>query len=71
MQVYVFPSVDCSSPVTANGVVVEPYTSTTEGSVIHYQCGEAFVPNTRVEARCRREGRWSPDPQQHNCTLGK
>ena len=63
-------SVDCSSPVAANGVVIEPYTSTTEGSVIHYQCGETFVPNTRVKARCGRDGSWSPDPRQHSCQLG-
>ena len=33
-------TVNCSAPSAASGVVTEPYSSTTVGVVIHYNCDE-------------------------------
>ena len=33
-------TVNCSAPSTANGAVIEPHNSTTEGAAIHYNCDE-------------------------------
>ena len=52
-------SVNCSTPQFAQGVIIEPYNSTTEGSVIFYSCDVGFFPNESQSAVCQSNGVWS------------
>ena len=60
---------NCSSPSTASGVVIEPYSNTTEGAMIYHNCDfeQCLLPNERLMAVCGSDGRWSPDPTNHIC----
>ena len=42
---------------------MEPFSSTTVGSEIHYQCQTGFIPEERTTLLCGEDGRWNPDPQ--------
>ena len=42
---------------------MEPFSSTTVGSEIHYQCQSGFIPEQRTTLLCGEDGRWNPDPQ--------
>ena len=42
---------------------MEPFSSTTVGSEIHYQCQTGFIPEQRTTLLCGEDGRWNPDPQ--------
>ena len=62
-----FFSVNCSIPRSAQGVVIEPYNSTTEGSVIFYSCDVGFFPNNeRQSAVCQSNGMWSESISELN-----
>ena len=53
----------CGATSFASGVIVEPFSSTTVGSEIHYQCETGVLTEERMTLLCREDGRWSPDPQ--------
>ena len=42
---------------------MEPFSSTTIGSEIVYQCLPGFLPEGRMTSVCGEDGRWNPDPQ--------
>ena len=42
---------------------MEPFSSTTVGSEIFYQCQSGFLPEGRRSLLCGGDGRWNPDPQ--------
>lgn len=57
--IYYFAA-NCSAPVITNpGVIVEPYNSTTEGSVVYLNCDSGFAPSERRMAVCQSNGQWS------------
>ena len=62
---YNFLVVNCSAPSAANGMVIEPYSSTTEGATIYYKCekdrGHLVNDSLKVSV-CEKNGKWSPDP---------
>ena len=62
--------VSCSAPRAASGVVIEPYTSTTEETMIHYNCDQGLHPNKRITSICTRSAKWNPDPAVHTCIRG-
>ena len=56
---------NCSTPYTARGIVIEPYNDTTEGAVIHFHCNDDFANPSNYERRvaaatCGNDGMWSP-----------
>ena len=63
-----FTLIQCFPPSTLNGVLISPYTATTEGSVIVFQCEEGLVPEENIMAVCGNDRRWYPDPTTLNCT---
>ena len=62
-----FTLVQCFPPSAANGVLISPYTATTEGSVIVLKCEEGLVPEESIMAVCGNDRRWYPDPTTLNC----
>ena len=58
------------APFTNPNVTFEPYQSTTEGSIISFQCTPGFIPEGRVMSVCGGDGRWNPDPDQYSCREG-
>ena len=63
-----FTLVQCFPPSAANGVLILPYTATTEGSVIELKCEEGLVPEESIMAVCGNDRRWYPDPTTLNCS---
>ena len=63
-----FTLIQCFSPSAANGVLISPYTATTEGSLIELKCEEGLVPEESIMAVCGNDRRWYPDPTTLNCT---
>ena len=53
----------CGAPSFSSGVAVQPFSSTTVGSEIVYQCLPGFLPEGRMTSVCGEDGRWNPDPQ--------
>ena len=51
----------CGATSFGSGVIVEPFSSTTVGSEILYQCQTGFPPEETL--LCGEDGRWNPDPQ--------
>ena len=69
--------VNCSAPSSASGVVIEPYSNTTEGAVIYYKCAmdqgyfpNDFLHNERMTSVCGINGKWNPDPAKYLCFKG-
>ena len=60
-------SVSCGPPSFAGRVNVEPVTSTTVGSEIHYQCQTGLLPEGNITSVCGGDGRWNPDPATLMC----
>ena len=50
-------------------LTVEPYESTTEGSVITFHCDDGLIPNKTITATCLRTAQWSPSPNSHTCQV--
>ena len=71
MDMWQFFTVNCSTPSTNPNVTFDPYQSTTEGSVISYQCRPGFIQEGKVMSVCGVNGSWVPDPDQHSCREGK
>ena len=58
--------VSCGAPSFACGMSVEPFSGTTVGSGILYQCQQGFPQEGRTSV-CGGDGRWSPDPATLLC----
>ena len=63
-----FTLIQCFPPSAANGVLISPYTATTEGSVIVLKCEEGLVPEESIMAVCGNDRRWYPDPTTLHCS---
>ena len=62
------PIADCGAPPSPiNGSLLQPCTSTTEGSVVVFQCDPGFVPDREVTAVCGGDGQWTPNPGDVTC----
>ena len=62
---------NCSAPLAADGVIFEPYSDTTEGAEIYYNCVLGYYPQERIMATCRVDGAWSPNPIDNVCQTGE
>ena len=67
MESLPFLSVSCGTPNFAGRVDVEPFSSTTVGSEIVYQCQSGLQPEGRMTSVCGGDGRWNPDPATLLC----
>ena len=54
-------------PPPVNGSLLQPHT-TTEGSVVVFQCNPGFVPEGEMTTVCGRDGQWSPNPGGVTCS---
>ena len=63
------PTADCGAPSPpVNGSLLQPYTNTTESSVVVFQCDSGFVPEGEMTAVCGSDGQWTPDPGGVTCS---
>ena len=64
------PTVDCRAPqfTRDNCNVNVNYSSTLEGSMLHFSCVEGYLPSDVFTATCHPNGSWVPDPTSHVCT---
>ena len=67
LSVCLFLSVSCGTPSFAGRVNVEPFSSTTVGSEIAYQCQSGLLPEGRMTSGCGGGGLWNPDPATLMC----
>ena len=61
----------CQKPTSPTGVIISPYSSTSEGSIITYQCKEGSMPNEIIRSTCNEKSQWKPDPMTMRCNSGK
>ena len=59
--------VSCGTPSFAGRVDVEPFSSTTVGSEIAYQCQSWLLPEGRMTSVCGGDGMWNPEPATLIC----
>ena len=60
---------DCGAPLPpVKGLLLQPHTNTTEGSVAVFQCDPGFVPEGEMTAACERDGQWTPTPGDVTCS---
>ena len=57
----------CGTPSFTGRVDEEPFSSTTVGSEIAYQCQSGLLPEGRMTSVCRGDGRWDPNPATLTC----
>ena len=62
------PAADCGAPPPPVNGSVQPYTNTTEGSVVVFQCDPGFVPEGEMTAVCESDGQWVPYPGNVTCS---
>ena len=56
-------TVNCSTPPSINGILIEPYNDTTEAAVVYYNCAESNnysvqVNTERRKYTCGSNGMW-------------
>ena len=69
VYVTILHAADCGAPPPpVSGSLLQPYTNTTEGSVVVFQCDPGFVPEGEMTAVCGSDGQWSPNPGDVTCS---
>ena len=68
--VLIILTVECRAPqfTCDNCNVNVNYSSTLEGSTLHFSCVEGYLPSDVFIATCHPNGSWVPDPTSHMCT---
>ena len=61
--------VNCGDPVTPTNGSLGSYVHTREGATVTYMCNDGFRPSAIFSSTCVSTARWTPDPEQHNCTF--
>ena len=56
--------VDCKSPPTVTGVIIDPFNNTKFGALITFHCEENDDSTTAV---CGTDGEWFPNPASLMC----
>ena len=59
---------DCGAPPPPVNGSVQPYTNTTEDSVVMFQCDQGFVPEGEMIAVCGSDVQWTPNPGGVTCS---
>ena len=66
LAIYLF-IVNCSDPSPVAGVIFSPFSDTTEGANISYNCGSGLEPQREDVSVCSSNGLWVPDPEDRIC----
>ncbi len=59
---------NCSDPSPADGVIVSPFSDTTEGANISFNCGPGLELQREDVSVCSSNGSWVPDPAHRICS---
>lgn len=59
----------CGIPVPPQNGHFGDYSSTRDGTLVTFQCSDAYVPSVVLITICTRLGLWLPAPQDHVCIL--
>ena len=62
---YYIDIINCSTPSAGDGVIINPYSNTTEGASISFTCGPG---QEEIIAICSSNGSWTPNPADRICT---
>ena len=61
--------VNCGDPIPPTNGSLGSYVHTREGATVTYWCNDGFRPSAIFPSTCNSTARWTPDPEQHNCTF--
>ncbi len=60
--------VNCSDPSPVAGVTFSPFSDTTEGANISFNCVPGLEPQREDISQCFSNGSWVPDPTHRTCS---
>ncbi len=60
--------VNCSDPSPVAGVTFSPFSDTTKGANISFNCESGLEPQREDESVCSSNGSWVPDPAHRICS---
>lgn len=67
--VFAFVLVNCGIPMPPINGDVGNYTNSRVEQTTTFQCDEGYIPSGVVISTCTNLGLWTPEPEEHNCTL--
>ncbi len=70
MIYFIFLIVNCSDPSPVFGVTFRPFSDTTEGANISFNCEPGLGGREDVSV-CSSDGSWVPDPAHRICSLSE
>ncbi len=59
---------NCSDPSPVDEVIFSPFSDTTEGANISFNCGPGLEPQKEDVSVCSSNGSWVPDPAHKICS---
>ena len=59
---------NCSDPSPVAGVILNPFSDTTEGANISFNCELGLEPQKEYVSVCSSNGSWVPDPEDKICS---
>ncbi len=59
---------NCFDPSPVAEVAFSPFSDTTEGANISFNCEPGLVPQREDESVCSSNGAWVPDPAHRMCS---
>ncbi len=62
---------NCSDPSPVAGVTFSPFSDTTEGANIRFNCDPGLEPQSEDVSVCSSDGSWVPDPAHRICSLSE
>ncbi len=60
---------NCSDPSPVAGVTFSPFSDTTEGANISFNCEPGLEPQSEEVSVCSSNSSWVPDPAHRICSL--
>ncbi len=62
---------NCTNPSPAVGIIFSPFSDTTEGANISFNCGPGLELQREDVSVCSSNGLWVPDPAHRICSLSE
>ena len=62
-------TVNCGVPMSPMNGSLGIYLHTREGATVAYYCDHGFRPSAILISICNSTARWTPNPEQYNCTF--
>ena len=63
--------VNCFDPTAVAGVIFSPFSDTTEGANISFNCVSGLEPQREDVSVCSSNGLWVPDPEDRICSTSE